>query len=302
MNSLDVMKDEGWYNIVGDASIDSITIFKDGEYSLFSQTRERHGRHMSLAMYTFNSEDIEGDSIYLSANFKSQLKDSANVYLGICQVSSIGEQLIDTIQVKKFDIDSSWFELNTLAKLDDRTVRILFFYHILGEDKLWTNNWHATIDNKPLDPPLKQNAAEVEDSESNKSSGITLETLTPEMLKNLEVLGKVWGFLKYYHPSVIQDKYNWDDELFRVLPNVVSAKDKLERSEALIEWIDGLGKFKNGEEFTIADPKKYSRIIDLTWLEDESIFDENLITLLRRVIYDMIVVIILFIGLQMWQK
>lgn len=286
MSNLHIMKNVGWHNIIGGASIDSTTIFKEGEYSLFSHTRERYGQQMSSAAYTFNSENIQGDSIHLNAYFKAQPKDSMKVYLGISQVLATGKQLIDTIQVKKFSVDSSsWFQLKTFAKLDDSAVRIQLSYLVYGGGKIWTSNWHATIDNKPLGDFLEHSKVEkvVEDIEFNKSSTIDLETLTPQMMENLDVLGKVWGFLKYYHPTVIRDEYNWDYELFRILPKVATTKDKAERSKVLIEWIDGLGKFKNGEELKITDPEKYSRIIDLSWINDESIFDKNLIMTLNRI-------------------
>ena len=38
--------------------------------------------------------------------------------------------------------------------------------------------------------------------------------------EKLAATAKVWGFLKYYHPKVADGKYNWDEQLFNVLPEI----------------------------------------------------------------------------------
>src|ERR1700761_1972188 len=42
---------------------------------------------------------------------------------------------------------------------------------------------------------------------------------------NLVLLGKIWGLLKYHHPSVIKGTYNWDDELIKILPDYNACKN-----------------------------------------------------------------------------
>ncbi len=49
---------------------------------------------------------------------------------------------------------------------------------------------------------------------------------------------KVWGFLKYYHPNVASGKFNWDEQLFAILPKVEQANTKGEFSKVLENWID----------------------------------------------------------------
>lgn len=41
---------------------------------------------------------------------------------------------------------------------------------------------------------------------------------TKTEISNLAKLGKVWGFLKYYHPAVGKGSLNWDAELLRLVP------------------------------------------------------------------------------------
>jgi len=56
--------------------------------------------------------------------------------------------------------------------------------------------------------------------------------------EKLAATGKVWGFLKYYHPEVAKGKYNWDKELFRVLPLVRNANTKEDLSQVFLDWIE----------------------------------------------------------------
>lgn len=280
---VDVTLNSGWYSLFGKATIDSVTTYVEGLHSVSLHSSEKYGVKVSSIVYNLNSEEVYGDSIYFKANFKAQARDSMSVYLGISQLLSTGNSLTDTVKIECSNTDTEWFELETSAKMDDQTVRVQFFYHAVNEGKIWTTNWQAKIDNQPLGAFVKQSKAKIEDSEFDESSKITLESLTPQMIENLEVLGKVWGFLKYYHPAVIRNSYNWDYELFRILPKVVDAKNKTERSKVLKKWIDDLGKFKEGNEFVIDDEAKYSRIIDLNWICNEEVFSKGLISTLVKV-------------------
>jgi C-terminal processing protease CtpA/Prc len=58
----------------------------------------------------------------------------------------------------------------------------------------------------------------------------------------LELLGKIWGFLKYYHPEVGKGKYDWDDELFQFLPEFMNVNDTRQRNESLLRWIEKYGE------------------------------------------------------------
>lgn len=78
----------------------------------------------------------------------------------------------------------------------------------------------------------------------DKGSNVEIQNLSEEQIINLELLGKVWGFLKYYHPEIGKGNYNWDYELFKILPQYQKAINNTERDNTLISWIDKLGKVK----------------------------------------------------------
>ena len=116
-------------------------------------------------------------------------------------------------------------------------------------------------------PSLKAYKAE-RDTAFRHGSGIALDNLTPQQVDDLAVLGRVWGFVKYYHPAVARGDYNWDAELLRVLPKVLSSKSKDERSAVLSTWLTGLGPVPACATCREPAPKAVRLQPDLDWLND----------------------------------
>lgn len=124
-------------------------------------------------------------------------------------------------------------------------------------------------------------------SQSNENS-ITVPTQTPPFdltqakIEDLSALCKVWGFLKYYHPSVREGKYNWDNELLRILPNVIRCQTKDERNLVLLSWIDELGKFKIDKRISV-DSSMVKLYPNLAWIDDSSNLGDRLKKQLNKV-------------------
>lgn len=104
-----------------------------------------------------------------------------------------------------------------------------------------------------------------EDKEFENGSNLKINSLTKSKVRDLELVGKVWGFLKYFHPEIAKGNYNWDYELFRFLKKFNQTK-KSKRALLLIEWIDSLGKIH--ECLTCKDAKPDSPVKpDFRWIE-----------------------------------
>ena len=71
-----------------------------------------------------------------------------------------------------------------------------------------------------------------------KASQLSLSDIQHE---NLVLLGQVWGFLKYHHPTIAGGELDWDQELVQLLPQYLALKETDARSKILVEWIDKLG-------------------------------------------------------------
>jgi C-terminal processing protease CtpA/Prc len=85
------------------------------------------------------------------------------------------------------------------------------------------------------------NCNELDNLKYTKGSKVEFGSLTKDDINDLVLLGKVWGFLKYHHPAVASGKYNWDYELFKILPDFLEAGNTSSRNELLSNWISDLG-------------------------------------------------------------
>jgi C-terminal processing protease CtpA/Prc len=104
----------------------------------------------------------------------------------------------------------------------------------------------------------------------DNGSNIEIQNLSETQLINLDLLGRVWGFLKYYHPEIGKGKYNWDYELFKILPKYQKTISNAERDQALISWIDMLGEVKPCKRCKEVAKDAVLKP-DLNWIESEKI-------------------------------
>lgn len=113
---------------------------------------------------------------------------------------------------------------------------------------------------------------------------ITLGQTHLSEITKLSSLCKVWGFLKYYHPNVAAGNYNWDQQLFNVLPKVKSANSKEELSRVYLHWIDSLGEIKGGNNSQVNPTVEYfEKNFDLSWIDDTEIYTSKLAEQLKYI-------------------
>jgi Peptidase family S41 len=115
-----------------------------------------------------------------------------------------------------------------------------------------------------------QTGAADRDQEFSAGSHIDLTVLSPAQADNLTVLGMVWGFLKYRHPSVVSGELQWDFELFRVLPAVLGASDRGTLDRILTEWAKKLG-VPTACNLCAQPPKDPALPSSLAWTEDTTL-------------------------------
>ena len=116
------------------------------------------------------------------------------------------------------------------------------------------------------------------------SSGFDRTEIDSATLRNLEVLGRVWGYVKYHHPAFSDDRYDLDFELFELLPLVADTTPSA-RNQILADWIDSFGRYKT-------TPEKYEQILasdsvfehrtDIGWIRDTATLGRELSECLVR--------------------
>ena len=159
------------------------------------------------------------------------------------------------------------FEI-TLNMEPDNTEQIVFGGLLIGKGKVWIDDLEIVIDNSKVQDlkPYERNKYPADlDKEFVLTSKIKDFTPNDFQIQNLKTLGLVWGFLKYYHPEIAKGNYNWDFELFRITPKILTATTSTERDIVLLDWIKKLGEVKEGKPEKL-NPQEIKIVPDLDWL------------------------------------
>lgn len=93
--------------------------------------------------------------------------------------------------------------------------------------------------------------------------------------EKLASIGKIYGFLKYYHPEVGKGKYDWDKEFIKYLPQVLEASDKESLSKIYSNWINVLGTIEKCKN-CFSDQLLFDKNFNLSWTQDSEIFNTEL--------------------------
>ena len=274
--------DRGWFVPNGQANIDTVIQYKN-QKSIHISNLPQDTTKITQLYYYVNASLLEGQSIRFSGKYKYRGADSTNISFGIQQLVKEKGPVNTPPELEKRSGDSDWIDFTVEGTMDSLTLGLYFFVFTTGDIELWLSDCQAYIDNEPLNRLAHQSFPAEQDKEFDYGSAITLPEPTPQLIENLEVAGKVWGFMKYYHPAVTRGTYNWDYQLFRILPQVAQAPDKKTRNDILNKWIGQFGSIKTSAPYVIEDSTKYSRIIDLNWINDTNLFDEELISKLNEI-------------------
>lgn len=243
------------------------TNVKNGSSSVVIENTDSEPDFKALALYLPN---YIGKNIRLTAYIKTE--NVTDGYAGLFVridpdiqfYNMYNRGVIGTTDWQEYEI--------TLRLTPNKSKRILVGGLLSGKGKVWFDNFKVTIDGKDI------NKKEIEiyvpdlfpaenDKEFDNGSTIVFPELTNQMVDNLELLGKVWGFVKYHHPEVAKGNYNWDYELFRMLPEYLQTTSKEQRDKVLTTWIAKYGKLSVCKKCKPTPKDAYIKP-DLSWIEN----------------------------------
>lgn len=278
----------GWYLMGSESFVDSVITYND--HKSLCLTSSSTSLTQLFAGYYIRMDDVESDSITFKCKYRFDSDNKAELYIGIQQVyvnptnSFKRGTTCSKIATSQSVNVGEWQDISIKEAVKPNVGAIFVYALTSGKyTKIWLNDCKAYFDNKPLSDYVNVKYKADDDSEFDKASGIRLASMTPAMIENLEILGKVWGFLKYYHPEVAKGNYNWDYELFRVLPEIANARNKKERNKLFNRWIDKYGEIKETQDYSISDSSMYSRIINLDWIYDKKMFGNELVSKFNKI-------------------
>lgn len=258
----------------------------DGRFSLSIEHDTTLKARQFGACFTVIPVDFQGNSFTLKAYLKTEnISDDGMAGLWMRLDGEDGMLKFDNMNDRPVKGTTDWKEYS-ITLWTDEAAKINIGGLMLGTGKMWIDDFRLYVDGKPLsevkDKKMSKYAADL-DTAFDRGSGIVIGDLTPERVADLALLGKVWGFLKYYHPKIAAAELNWDYELFRFLPKYLKVNNKKQRDELLAEWLTSLGELPECKKCPEKPEGEFHLAPDIAWLDDEKL-GENLRKKLRYVL------------------
>lgn len=244
-----------------------------GKYSVSIKSKKDDENQAGVATLHFPAE-YAGKTIKLSGYLKTL--NVSNGHAGMF-LRIDGERTVlgfNAMQKDGLKGTKDWALYSVQLPLLENAKTIYVGAGLWGTGQIWIDDLKVSIDGKDLDKAKKKEKKPAEkDTTFNKGSAVSINELTPNTVNDLAILGKVWGFLKYYHPEMTTGNYNWDYELLRIMPKILQTNNDTERNAQLLSWVKNLGSFKTGTNvFPALDNIKQTP--DLEWINSELLGDE----------------------------
>lgn len=258
------------WKIIGDSSAKVFADTKEKQEGATSILIDASENGFKGLMYAL-PKNYAGKKITLSGYIKTEnISDGfAGLWLRIdpeIGFDNMNKQgLKGTNEWKKYEI--------TLEMSPQKTDKIVFGALLTGKGKMWVDNLKITVDGKDIENAkiFEQKINKVNsDKEFDNGSKIANISLDKNNVENIKNLGLIWGYLKYYHPSVAEGNYNWDYELFRIYPKIAGVSAD-QRDKILSDWIKGLGEFQTVKN---SEPKDVKIKPDLDWITNSGFSKE----------------------------
>lgn len=262
-----------WYKIGNDTvSMDSMQV-SSGKYSTLIKSNSE-GESFGSILNIIGASP-KGQEVRLEGYMKLENVENGNADLFL-SISRHGSTLAYS-DLKKENVHGTkdWTKYSVSAKLPKRTSQIHVGGGLSGTGSVWFDNFNIYIDGKNIstikeEKPI-QASFETNDKFKN-SSGIELKNPDQSEITRLYKICKVWGLLKYNHPDVAKGKFDWDYELFKILP-IIDAENF---EGKLLDWINSIG---NPGPETTRDDYDYGEVklrSNLDWISNKSLFTEKI--------------------------
>jgi C-terminal processing protease CtpA/Prc len=255
-------------------------------YELVADSLTRHGGRYALRLVS-TGQPPQGDefgvtSQHFPATFQGKTlqfsgyiktKDVQNGYAGLWMRvdGPAGTLAFDNMSKRPIKGTNDWQQYTINLPLNEEAQTIYIGGLLPATGTMWLDDLTLTVDDKPLAQakarPVARYKAD-QDTAFRRGSGLAIDNLSKQQIDNLAVLGRVWGFVKYYHPAVARGDYNLDAELVRVLPKALASKDLKARSEVLSTWVTSLGPVPACRSCREPDSTRLQP--DLAWLGDKN--------------------------------
>jgi hypothetical protein len=255
--------------------VDTITKHSGKNSILIEPIGQKSPNSFGCVAYSIPSK-YNGKEIELRAHMKLDKVADGTIGLMIRVDGSSGTLGFENMQSKNIQGTKDWTQFQVKIPFPEDAKTIYIGAILSGTGQLWVDDFQLLLDGRDISQTRIKKPKEYKadtDKEFDNGSKLSGIVLTKSKIEDLDVLGKIWGFLKYYHPSIANGKYNWDYELFRVLPKTIDVKNQNERNSILNSWILSLGDFKTVEmDSNVKGEVKLTP--DLSWINQKALGPE----------------------------
>lgn len=192
----------------------------------------------------------------------------------------------DDMQNRHLHGTTGWTEYSVTLPVKPDVRRVFFGVLLSGTGTLWVSGLQLLVDGKPIqEAPTRAVVKTVLDTDYqfDHGSGIAIKKLSNVQIDNLVTLGKVWGFLKYYDPAVTSGHWQWDYELFRIMPAVLAAPDQNTANAAILNWMTKLGSVSQCNSCNRTGITNLALNSNLGWIDDQQRLGDALSAKLREI-------------------
>ncbi|WMX12852.1 MULTISPECIES: S41 family peptidase [unclassified Aureispira] len=215
----------------------------------------------------------EGKKIKLEGFMK--IKNVADGFAGLLlRIDGNGTSLaFDNMQSQGIKGTKDWKKYSIELPYPEEGEQIFVAGILVGQGEAWFDDFVLTIDGEDvqtLKEVKRKRLPAALDKEFIKGSAITSIVINEQNVANLELLGRIWGLMKYHHPKVAKGNYNWDFELFRMLPQYLNITDDRMRDRYLLKWLSKYGGLKTCNDCASTETDALLKP-DLAWVHDSSI-------------------------------
>lgn len=256
-----------------------------GSYSILIEAPENKSSNDFGCCAYYIPANYEGAQIEVKAYMKLQNVANGPIGLMLRIDGANGPLAFDNMQQNNIQGTADWKLYSVKLPLNENAKTIYIGAILSGSGKLWVDDFQILIDGVDLSKAkLKKNILLKADTDTafDKGSKINSILLKPSNPDNLVILCKVWGFLKYYHPSIAKGDYNWDYELFKMAPAIIQSKNIEERNKLLVNWVSSIGDLVN-DTISSSNNLHIKLSPDLDWIKDKSILGDDLTKLLLQI-------------------
>lgn len=216
-----------------------------GNYAAYisNNTEEVEVNSFTCIVYRIENKYV-GKNIQLEGYIKTSNVEDGRA--GLLMRLNNGNQMLGFNNMEGTTVDGTrdWQKYSISLPLNQETQIINIGGTLIGKGEAWFDNFTLSIDGKPIEnlkkiKTEKKLAKAVLDKEFAYGSKFSIsKDLSDKQIENLYTLCKKWGQLKYHNSKVANGDYNWDYELFRMLPSVKSPEFDIK----LNQWSETLEK------------------------------------------------------------